>query len=246
MTYMRLSKFIGAIVVALAFSAIAVATASAVETLWKWLPGSAKETFKGKSGKATLTSAFESGKKLVGFVCTKSLLLLTDATLKVSSELLEEGSTEGKDATLALLIIHFEGCTSGGLPVNSLGDSSGIILVHVEAHNCMIGAGKFGILLKPLLVHLEIPSIKALIFVRGDVLGQLLGTGLTLTYTLDLNAPGTPPVQEFKKCEGGEEEKLESSLDGGVTYSPSTEDAKEGVLEFDMTKDLNGEEMMEK
>jgi hypothetical protein len=241
---MRLFKIIGGLAVVLAFSAIAVATASAAETLWKWLPGSVGETFKGGSGKAVLSTVDE-GKTLT-IECTKSTLLLTDTELKVSSELLKEGATNEKDATLALLVIHFEKCKSLGLPINSTGDKAEIILVHVEAHNCIIGPGKFGILLKPLQVHLELPAAKLLILVRGDVLGLLLGAKegeKVLTYTLDLNAK--EGAQEFKKCEGGEEEKLEASLDG-VIFNSATESAAEGKLEFDMTKDTAGEEMMEK
>jgi len=154
-----------------------------------------------------------------------------------------------KDATLALLIIHTEGCKALGLPINSVGDKSEIILAHVEAHNCMIGPGKFGWLLKLLPMHLEVPAAKILILVRGDVLGQLLGAKegeKVLTYKLDLNTvKKEDKEQELKKCEGGTEEKLEASLDG-VTFFPAFQDVEESVVEFDMNKDKEGEEMMEK
>jgi hypothetical protein len=243
---MRTLKIIGALVLVLAFSAIAVATASAVETLWKWLPGSAKETFTGKSGKITFGATFE--KTAFAFVCTKSLTLLTDSVLKVSSELLEEGSTAGKDATLALLITHMEGCTIAGLPAKSEGDSSGIILVHVEEHNCMIKPGDFGVLLKPLPLHIELPALGILILVLGDVLGLLEGKEgeKKLTFGLNLKTVKSEgKEQEFLKCEGGEKEELKASLDG-VTFVPATEEAVAGSLTFDMTKDKEGEEMMEK
>ena len=242
---MQLSKLMGALLVALALSAIALAaTASAAETLWKWLPGSVGETFKGKSGKLVLT-ATDGGQKL-SLSCTKLSWLLTDAELKVSSELLKEGSTNEKDAVLALLIDHIEGCTFAGLAMNSVGDKSGIILIHWEIHNCMIAKGQFGWLLKPLPIHIEVPAVKSLFLIRGDVLALLLGAKegeKVLTYKLDLNAK--EGVQEFKKCEGGEEEKLELSLDG-VTFGPAALEGLEAVLEFDMTKDTAGEEMMEK
>jgi len=255
---MRTFKLIAAMALVLAFSAIGVAaTASAAEILWKWLPGSVGETLKGGSGKATLTTKF--GGAAFTIECAKSTLLLTYTFKKgegenptevtASSELVKEGSTEGKDATLSLLIIHFEKCLSFGLPVNSVGDLKEIILVHVEEHNCMINAKEkeFGVLLVPLQVHLEVPAAKALILVRGAVIGLLLGAKekeKVLTYKLDLTAPGG--VQSIKKCEGGVENKLEAALLNGEKFEPATEEAKEGVLEFDMTKDKEGEEMMEK
>jgi hypothetical protein len=106
---MRILKLIGALAVMLAFTAITTATASAVETLWVWLPGTPGTTFEGKSGAALLS--IPSAK--ADFHCEKSLTLLTDTELKVSSELLKEGEVN-KMATLALAVVHFEGCTSGG------------------------------------------------------------------------------------------------------------------------------------
>jgi hypothetical protein len=236
---MRLFKLIGALLAALALSAIVlVATASAAETLWKWLPGSVGETFKGKSGIVEFRSTDE-GKALT-ITCKKSTISLA------GSELIKEGSTEGKDATLVLFLDDDEECSSLGLPINSVGDKAGIILWHVEGHGCLIGKGKFGWLLEILQVHLEIPAAKILMLLRGAVIGELLGGKegeKLLTYKLDLNAPGG--VQAIKLCEGGKENKLESSLNG-VTFFPTTVEAKEAVLEFDMTKDTAGEEMMEK
>jgi hypothetical protein len=242
---MRLFKLVGALLVALALSAMALAaTASAAETLWKWLPGSAGETFKGKTG-ATIFTSTEEGKAL-SIACKNSTVSLIEPATKVASELLKEGSTEGKDATLALFIVDFAGCKSLGLPINSVGDKAEIILWHIEAHNCMIGKGKFGWLLSLLQVHVEVPAVKALILLRDAVIGELLGAKEgehVLTYKLDLNAPGG--LQEVKKCEGGVENKLEFSLDG-INFFAASLDAKEGALEFDMTKDTAGEEMMEK
>jgi len=250
---MRLFKLTGALIVVLAFSAISVATASAVETLWKWLPGSVGETFKGSSEVAKLLALVEKGAKTVSITCKKSSILLTDAELKISSELLKEGSTEGKDATLALIIIHFEGCeVSGtGLLVKSTGDNAGIILVHIEAHNCMITKGDFGVLLKPLPLVIEQMALGLKINVRGDALGLLEGKEKEklLTFKLNLKSAGVETnkfkQQEFLKCEGGEVEKLEASLDG-ITFEPAAEEVTGGKLEFDMTKDKEGEEMMEK
>jgi len=250
---MRLFKLIGALIVVLVFSAVSVATASAVETLWKWLPGSVGETFKGGTGKAKILALDEKGAKTISFTCKKSTILLTDETLKASSELLKEGSTEGKDATLALIIRHFEGCeiSGTGLQLSSTGDIAGIILDHIEAHNCMIKKGDFGILLLMLPLTLENQALKIKITVRGDVLGLLEGKEKEklLTFKLNLKTAGGETnkfkQQEFLKCEGGELGKLEASLDG-ITFEPMSEEVEGGALEFDMTKDKEGEEMMEK
>jgi hypothetical protein len=101
---MRTFKLAGALIAALALLAVAAATASAEEVLWKWLPGKAGETFKGGSGKATWQE-----KGGASILCKKS------ETKAKEGELLEEGSTEGKDATLALAFIHASGCTTLGL-----------------------------------------------------------------------------------------------------------------------------------
>jgi hypothetical protein len=77
----------------------------------------------------------------ISVTCSKSSLLLTHFELKVRSELLAEGSTEGKDATLALAVAHFKTCSVTDLPFNSVGDKSGVILVHYEIHNCLIKKG---------------------------------------------------------------------------------------------------------
>jgi hypothetical protein len=245
---MRLYKLIGALTVALTFSFVAVTTASAAETLWKWLPGSVGELFKGKSEKTLLTTIDEG--KTSTFDCPKSLLLLTakEEGKEVESQLLEEGSTGGKDATLALLINQLEGCTFAGLAINSVGAKSGIILVHIEAHNCMIAPKDFGVLLKILPLSLEIPAIKIGILFRGAVIGLLEGAKegtKALTYGLNLKAPGGTS-QEIKKCEGGVENKLEAALDATGVFNPAFEEAKASTLEFDMTKDIEGEEAMEK
>jgi hypothetical protein len=236
---MRIFKLIGALVVVLAFSAVAVATASAAETLWKWLPGTVGETFTGKSGKAILQVKAGGSIK-----CEKSLTLLTDAELKMSSELMKEGSTEGKDATLWLAVIHFEGCTFSGLEIHSLGDKSGIILVHIEIHNCMIKKEDFGALITPLLVHLENTATKTLIEVKDSFIG-LIEPLPTEKKHFELNIKQKEGLQEIKLCEGGGEDTLLASENHGV-YLIAAEEVKEGLLLFDGTFDKEGETMMEK
>jgi hypothetical protein len=243
--HMRIAKLIGAMFVVLAFSAVAVATASAEETLWKWLPGSVGETFKGSSEKATLQESGLLGGLGIAITCTKSLLLLTDAELKVSSELLAEGATEGKDATLGLGILHFEGCLVANLAANSVGDKAGIILVHLEAHNCLIKKGEFGLLIKPLPLTIEVAAAKLKIEVRGDFVALLEGKEGTKALTYKLKIEQKEGNQKIEKCENGVKETLESNTDANGFHNAG-EEAKNGTLEFDMTKDKEGEEPMEK
>ena len=170
-------------------------------------------------------------------------ILLTDETLKASSELLKEGATEGKDATLALLMIHWEGCKAEGLfAESSLGDASGVILEHLEVHNCMIKKGEFGLLILPLALHLEIPIAGLLITIleKGLFIGKLKEV---TKLVFELNAKQTGGDQEIKKCEGGSEEFLLLKTDNETEEDAALETSIK--LEFDMTKDKEGETMME-
>jgi hypothetical protein len=220
---MRTFKLLGALLAVLALAAIASATASAEEILWKWLPGKAGETFKGGSGKATLT---EKGGATIS--CKKS------ETKAKEGELLEEGATEGKDAILGLAFIHFSGCTAFGVATNSLGDSSGIILVHAEIHDCLIAPNHFGLLIKPLPVHLEVPLVGTLLVVTGDFVALVEPAGGTTPNKVwNLNITQAGGVQTIEKCEGGEKETLLTETNHNGTQVQSGEEAKEGSIEFE-------------
>ncbi len=229
---MRTSKLIGVLILALAFSALGVATASAAEKLWKFLPGSAGETFTGKSGTVTFTGSVGT------IICKKSKIALANASL------LEEGATEKKDATLALAIIDLEECTSAGLAINSVGDAAKQILIHVEIHTCLIKAGDFGLLFKLLQVHEEIPAAGKLLLLRGTVIGLFEGKEGTKAKTFGLKvATNAAKEQEIQKCEGGETDKLEEAVEG-ETFVPLTENIEGYSITFDGTKDTAGEEPM--
>jgi hypothetical protein len=240
---MRIFKAIGILIAALALSAAALATAaSAAETLWKWLPGSAGETFTGEQpAKGELKIGGGSA-----ITCAKAKILLTDETLKASSELLKEGSTEGKDATLELWVLHYEGCKFGALlPMNTLGDAKEILLIHLEVHHCMIKAGEFGLLILPLQVHIEVPSTGLLItiFEKGLYIAKLESEAGSKSKFL-LTAKQAGGAQTPEKCEGGEKETLKAKVDAEAETNATIESTVK--LTFDLTKDKNGEEMMEK
>jgi hypothetical protein len=230
---MRTLKLIGAIIAVLAFGALGAANASAAEKLWKLLPGSVGETFTGSSGAATLTS------KGLTIQCTSSSSALTEGSL------LEEGSTEKKDATLALVIIIFTGCQSAGLAINSEGSAAKTIRVHLEIHFCFSIGPLYFFLLKLLRVHLVVPAVPGfLILLQGGVIGKFEGTEKTKAKAFGLKvATNASKEQEFTKCEGGEATKLEAAFEG-EKFEPATENAAEGKITFDGTKDKEGEEPM--
>jgi hypothetical protein len=225
---MRIFKLIGALVVVLAFSAIAVSSASAAETLWKFLPGSAGETFKGAQiGKGLLQ--IKGGGTIV---CLKGTILL-------------EGSALVSEGTLALATIHFSECTALGLAMNSLGDASEILLVHVEIHTCMIAPKHFGLLILPLPVHIEIPSLKLLILIleKGLFVALIESEKESKTNFL-LTATQKAGVQGIEKCEGGEKESLLVKTDNEPEVAAGLEASY--LVEFDLTKDKAGQTLMEK
>jgi hypothetical protein len=233
---MRTCKLIGALAMVLAIGAISVATASAAEVLWKWLPGSAGETFTGKTGKITWQQIGGSA-----ITCTKSLILLTFGGN--SSELLKEGSTEGKDSTLALALMHVEGCKFAGLGINSVGDEKEIILIHLEIHNCMVATGDFGLLIKYLPVSLEVPSVKLTMALEGAFIALVTAEKEKTKFALSVKQTGGK--QEIEKCKEGEAQTLKTKVDAGKNEQTGIE-AAEPSITFDAIKDKEGEEMMEK
>ena len=204
---MRYLKLIGALAVVLAFSALGVVSAaSGAETLWRWLPGSVGETFKGEFGPGTLTILPAKAK----MVCAKGKILLAGSQLV--------GTAGEKDATLALVTIHLEGCKAEGIfAANSLGDNPEIILLHLEFHNCVINKAnkEFGLLILPLETHIEIPAAKLLV--------TLLEKGLYIARIAQEGAAAAKITAELKegkqnpeKCEGGEAEGLLMKIDNNA------------------------------
>jgi hypothetical protein len=198
--FMRIFKLIGVLVCALAISAIAVATASA-----SVLPGAAKTSIAGGSEKATLQV-----KGGASITCPKST-----------------ASGEVISTSESLVIIDFgPKCTTAGLPVNSLGDEPGIILVHVEVLEC---ASNPGILkLKVLPLHLEVPSTKLLLLIEGTALGEVPANVKQSTFALTVaQKEGKNTIET---C-GKEKLVLETSTDGGA-FVQSGEEAKNASLTF--------------
>ncbi len=197
---MRIFKLIGVLVCALAVSAIAVTTASA-----SVLPGVAGTSIKGESGKATLQV-----KGGASITCPKST---------ASGEILSTSES--------LATINFgPKCTTAGLPVNSLGDATGVILVHVEVKECPSNAALLALTVLPL--HLEVPSTKLLLSIVGTALGSV--TANVKQSTFALTVAQKEGKNEIETC-GKEKLVLETSTDGGA-FVQSGEEAAGASLTF--------------
>ena len=193
---MRVVKLICGLIAVLAFTALATSSAFAAETLWTWLPGKENAKFTASSKKATLESVSKAK-----ITCNSSLVLTGEGLLVTAEKTLGEAT------------IHFVGCKTLGLPVNSVGDEKEIILVTVLLHNCLIAAGDGGILFKldtPL--HLNVPTAALLIVVSGSFIALVLEPNTDKT-EWQLNIKQTLGVQEVEKCAGGKKDTLTASTD---------------------------------
>jgi hypothetical protein len=135
----------------LLFIFYAGSAASAAPSL---LPGTAGTTFTGKSGKLTWQ---------------------TKGGGAISCSASEVVNGEIVSTALLLFLFRFTGCTLAGLAENTLGDASGVTLVHVEADFCAISNKPLvgGLLFKVLPVHLEVPSTKLLLVLEGSFVGTM-------------------------------------------------------------------------
>jgi hypothetical protein len=233
---MRTFKLISGVILVLAFCVFSVTNASAEEILWRWLPGPANESFKGKTNRAVLQETKEGTKGGAAIQCKQSEVLLTDELKKeeggtVHSELLE------KEARLALAIIKFTECTSAGLALESLGDPAGTILAHLEIHNCLIKKGEQGLLIKTLPVHLEVLAVGLLIEVEGSFIA---GVAKRATNEFELKAKQTEGKQAIEKCEGGKADTL-LVKNGAEPLRAAAEELSEGDLSFDLIQSQSGE-----
>jgi len=151
---MRRLKLSGCAVLVILFSFYAASVASAVKPTF--LPGTAGTAFTGKSG--TLVWQTKGGGAIA---CGASEVAKGEGELLGSSAL--------------LFVFRFTKCTLAGLAENTLGDASGVTLIHVEAELCTISTKPLvaGLLLKPLPVHLEVPATKLLLVLEGSFVGTL-------------------------------------------------------------------------
>jgi hypothetical protein len=149
---MRLLKLTSVLGLAILLSA--VATASALKP--SFLPGKAATSFTGKSG--ALVWQTKGG-----------------GAIACGASEISKGAGELLGSTSLLFVATFTKCAFAGITMNSLGDASGIILVHMEGETCTISTSPLvgGLLLKPLPLHLEVPSTKLLLTLEGSFVGTL-------------------------------------------------------------------------
>jgi hypothetical protein len=164
---MRQLKTIGLALFALAMlGGLAASEAGAEEGL---LPTVTAKTFKLSGGAATLeTLAGES------LSCTG---------------MSGEGTVAVKLDQKATGTITLTGCKFNGFAVNTLGAASGTIVSAVNFLVCLINSAQlvFGVVIEPKeTVHVEVPTLKVLILVKGAVIADNLSPNKGTAFEFDL------------------------------------------------------------
>jgi hypothetical protein len=138
------------VLTALTVTVMASAASAAIEIL----PGAAKTPFTATGGKDLVQEKGGTASQ-----CTKSEVA--------------KGSAELLSTKTLLFVIDLTGCKALGLSINSLGDVAGTVLVHYEGEFCTVSTKPLvgGLLLKPLPVHIEVPSAGVLLLEEGSVVG---------------------------------------------------------------------------
>jgi hypothetical protein len=198
------------------------ATGTAIAAEAKFLPGNAKETFKGTSGAMTL--------KIKGgatISCKKS---------ETTGELLS--------TTKAVGTTTFSECTSGGLAINSKGAASGTIVDLWLYLACRISGLPRDYCEKyreDVFTQLEIPAAKATLETQGGFIAEL-EPGEKKAETFTLTAKQKEGKQEFETTEEEKEPtSLKVSTNGGAFVQSGIE-LEKSTLEFAKGK---AQEMME-
>jgi hypothetical protein len=162
----------------------------------EFLPGSGSYT--ATSGKSTLETKAKSS-----IECSSSA---------------DEGSLSGvKKGTITM---DFKGCKASGLAARSLGDASESILLHGATTLCYINKStkKVGMLIEMPSggLHVEVSTLGTLLLITGAVIGTIEPVNTSKTGPYKIKFKETAGVQEVTKCEGGSEEILKTSVNGGA------------------------------
>jgi hypothetical protein len=207
---MHISKLIKPVFITLVAGGVISMTTSSAVAATGILPAVSGTVFTGKTGKLTLQI-----KGGLTITCTSS-------------------TTTGEVVSTSKLLILTIGksCTTVGLPVNSLSDASGQILIHVEAPPC-VGLGlppSISITLEFLELHLEVPAVGLLFVTRGAAVAPVVPDNTSVRrFTLSPSQKGGE--QSVTKCQGGPARTLETSADSGSFVQTGLE-AAEDTLEF--------------
>jgi hypothetical protein len=195
----RIKSTLIALIAISALSAIASATASAA-TEPQFLPGEGTK-FTSTSGPGTLETA-----KKGNIECAADT---------------DEGTLTSD--TTGVVTIDFTKCKALGIiGAHSLGDAGETILVSGTELLCWINeakdeAGAY-VHLPSAGIHIEISAVAKLLLVKGSVLGKVEPAPKNgeKHKSGKLILKQTKGAQEFTKCEGGKEEILETSENGGA------------------------------
>jgi hypothetical protein len=211
----KLKVFGAAIIVVVALSAIASATASAA--LPEFLPGNAGEPFTGKSGSGTLEVPGEGP-----IVCKEDTVT---------------GEIVGTTHKEALALITFKGCSVFGfIEAKSLGDAANTILVHAELKLCIISETptlEVGVLTKVLPVHIEVAG--KLIVVEGDQVAKITPINTkTAKYSIKYEQKEGKPKPEGCK---GEKEHYTASVNEGTPKESGEATTEETTFTKEQTLD---------
>jgi hypothetical protein len=113
----------------------------------------------------------------------------------LAGEKIECTATTGKGEVAAKVdqkatgTFTFTGCKANGFAASTLGAASGTIVSAVNFTICLINSAKsvFGVVIEPKeTVHVEVPSLKVLILVKGAVIAENLSPNKGTAFEFDL------------------------------------------------------------
>jgi hypothetical protein len=148
----------------------------------------------------------------------------------LTNETFECKEVSGKGEFLPKSDVHaegtldFTGCTAGGFGANTLPDPSGTFLVPVLFLICLTNSAtlQFGVLILLLeTLHIEVPIVKALILVKGALIGLLTKAG---------EVEGTEFAVSFNEVD--EEKRLKCEING-LKLTASLESAVDTKADVD-------------
>jgi hypothetical protein len=146
--------------------------------------------------------------------------------------------------------LTFKECISFGFAANTLGDPSGTIKSNVLYLLCLLSSTKldWGVLVEPTptgtTVHIEVPAFKALILVKGAVIGELL------TKLAGVLLEGEPEGKEFGvdflkedtptrlKCSLKELGEWTASYEAGIDTKPDVDAWQVGESDITFEKQV--------
>jgi hypothetical protein len=208
---MRRLTILGAAIVATAALGAIVATTASAATMPDLNPGKEGEKFTVTSGPGTLE--------------TKSKGSIECGSDKGRGLLISKTQKEAE------VTIDFEKCKAFGIVgAHSLGDPSEVILFHGELVLCYLNKTnkEVGAVLHPLPIHIEVGG--KLLEVIGWVIGRLTPIAEE-TRKYKISFAESKGVQQFTKCEGGIEETLLTSENGGTFERSGEASTQELVFE---------------